>query len=152
MTMMATPPLADPPTSGAQRPRPNFLKPAFDTTPAAPAPEVTVEMPEMPSTPMTQPSDSRPPSASGERSRALSQGYVKISEVESTKRLNDSLEKDNALVERQIADFLRLNLQLRDNITKMESALGVTHDEERGGTDDASAGLPGEEDEDDAGP
>ena len=38
--------------------------------------------PEMPAMPMAQPGDSRPPSASGERSRALSQGFVKISEAD----------------------------------------------------------------------
>merc|ERR1719221_2340724 len=66
----------------------------------------------MPATPMASPADSRPPSASGERSRALSQGYVRISEVESTMKLNESLERDNARLEAEIAAVLRLNLQL----------------------------------------
>ncbi|CAE8642898.1 unnamed protein product [Polarella glacialis] len=109
--------------------KPSFLRPAFDTTPVTPAlPSDDVLEPEMPqfSSAMAQLScDSRPPSSSGERSRALSQGYVKISEVESTKRLNDSLELDNARLEAEMADLLRLNLQMRDNISCMEDALGI---------------------------
>merc|ERR1712187_932347 len=102
--------------------------PAANTAPpvADPAPE----MPDMPATPMASPADSRPPSASGERSRALSQGFVKISEVESTMRLNESLEKDNAQLEAELADILRQNLQLRDNIASMEGMLGITHAED----------------------
>merc|ERR1712083_1249053 len=119
---------------GGSRARPSFLKPAFDTTPAAntapPVADPAPEMPDMPPTPMASPADSRPPSASGERSRALSQGFVKISEVESTMRLNESLERDNADLEAELAEILRLNLQLRDNITCMEGMLGITHAEE----------------------
>eukprot|EP00931_Biecheleriopsis_adriatica_P090699 TRINITY_DN64638_c0_g1_i1.p1 TRINITY_DN64638_c0_g1~~TRINITY_DN64638_c0_g1_i1.p1 ORF type:complete len:159 (+),score=50.26 TRINITY_DN64638_c0_g1_i1:54-530(+) len=115
--------------------KPSFLRPAFDATPAQSAtPSLPTsdgpEIPEMPPTPMVQPADSRPPSSSGERSRALSQGYVKISEVESTKRLNDSLEQDNSALEAELAQLLRQNLQLRDNISCMEEALGKRPDEE----------------------
>merc|ERR1712093_458622 len=88
------------------------------------------DVPEMPSTPMAQPYGSRPPSASGERSRALGQGYVKISEVESTKRLNDALEKDNHALMAEIAEILRANLQLRDNIGCLEGMLGIEHDDD----------------------
>merc|ERR1719330_373978 len=113
----------------ANRGRPGFLRAAFDPTPAAPCaptPEVRApDMPEMPQTPMAIPPDSRPPSSSGERSRKMSQGFVKISEVESTKRMNDSLEKDNAQLELELAELLRLNIGLRDNIGQLEQALGL---------------------------
>ncbi|CAJ1350745.1 unnamed protein product [Effrenium voratum] len=100
---------------GGQSDKPSFLRPAFDVTPATPALQadrhdrqnliVSSEPPSMPAAP----ADSRPPSASGERSRALSQGFVKISEVEATKRLNDSLEQENAQLEAEIAELLRRN-------------------------------------------
>ncbi|CAK0848278.1 unnamed protein product, partial [Prorocentrum cordatum] len=61
----------------------------------------------------------------GQRSRALSKGYVSISEVESTMRLNASLEENNSQLEAEIAECLRLNLQLRDNIVRMEAMLGI---------------------------
>merc|ERR1712039_362883 len=77
-------------------------------------------------------------SASGERSRALSQGFVKISEVESTMRLNESLEKENATLEAELALLLRQNLQLRDNIASMEGMLGITHAEDATAHDDAA--------------
>eukprot|EP00930_Biecheleria_cincta_P106332 TRINITY_DN99727_c0_g1_i1.p1 TRINITY_DN99727_c0_g1~~TRINITY_DN99727_c0_g1_i1.p1 ORF type:complete len:164 (+),score=40.18 TRINITY_DN99727_c0_g1_i1:57-548(+) len=134
------------PPPAASHSKPSFLKPAFDTTPLAPAVPVPAhsdgpDVPERPQTPMVQPADSRPPSSSGERSRALSQGYVKISEVESTKRLNDSLEQDNRQLEAQIAELLRRNLQLRDNISQMEVALGKTEE------DDAEEHLEEEDEE-----
>eukprot|EP00747_Dinoflagellata_sp_TGD_P086256 gnl/TRDRNA2_/TRDRNA2_163220_c1_seq1.p1 gnl/TRDRNA2_/TRDRNA2_163220_c1~~gnl/TRDRNA2_/TRDRNA2_163220_c1_seq1.p1 ORF type:complete len:209 (-),score=45.33 gnl/TRDRNA2_/TRDRNA2_163220_c1_seq1:69-695(-) len=130
--------------------KPVFLKPAYDMAPApalalrmGPAPAGDAcerlekssipEMPEMPterpSTPMTRPAE-RPPSASGERTSALSQGFMKVSEVEATKRLNDVLEKDNIGIEAEIARLLRMNLKLRDNIGIMEAMLGVSRESE----------------------
>mmetsp|Transcript_59312 Transcript_59312/g.94156 ORF Transcript_59312/g.94156 Transcript_59312/m.94156 type:complete len:131 (-) Transcript_59312:98-490(-) len=107
--------------------KPSFLQPAFDPSPPQPS-RLTeeLEFSERPSTPMTQPS-SRPASATGERSKALGQGYVKISEVESTKRLNDALDRDNAQLEEEIAKMLRMNLRLRDNIDHLEGVLGLDH-------------------------
>ena len=45
---------------------------------------------------------------------------VKIPEVESTMRLSASLEGDNSQLAAEIAELLRLNLRLRDNIGAME--------------------------------
>merc|ERR1719498_685010 len=88
------------------------------------------DLPDMPPTPMAQPYGSRPPSASGERSKCLGQGYIKISEVESTKRLNDELEKDNHALMAEIAQMLRMNIQLRHNIGNLEGMLGIEHHDE----------------------
>uniref|UniRef100_A0A7S1ABM3 Uncharacterized protein n=1 Tax=Noctiluca scintillans TaxID=2966 RepID=A0A7S1ABM3_NOCSC len=101
--------------------KPTFLQPAFDMKPVEPSPEGP---PDMPPTPMASPS-SRPPSSSGERSQALSQGFLRVSEIEATQKLNAALEQDNATLEMELAQFLRLNLQLRDNIEVMEKMLDV---------------------------
>eukprot|EP00927_Polykrikos_kofoidii_P070711 TRINITY_DN67115_c0_g1_i1.p1 TRINITY_DN67115_c0_g1~~TRINITY_DN67115_c0_g1_i1.p1 ORF type:complete len:205 (-),score=55.99 TRINITY_DN67115_c0_g1_i1:231-758(-) len=119
--------------------KPSFLLPAYDLTPASPPSRVLPQSsvadcePEglaRPSTPMVS-SDSRPPSASGERSRCLSQGFVKLSEVEATMRLNKTLESDNAQLEAEMCSLLRQNLQMRENIATMEAMLGFNeeHDE-----------------------
>mmetsp|Transcript_139721 Transcript_139721/g.243286 ORF Transcript_139721/g.243286 Transcript_139721/m.243286 type:complete len:165 (+) Transcript_139721:69-563(+) len=128
--------------------KPSFLQPAFDTTPAdlpgpvapgANKPADAVEKPlERPMTPMTQPPCSRPASASGERSLALDQGFLKISEVESTMRLNAALEQDNIALEAQIAQLLRVNLQLRNNIGSLEEMLGLGAAEGDDGRPEAS--------------
>eukprot|EP00929_Paragymnodinium_shiwhaense_P047266 TRINITY_DN23970_c1_g1_i2.p2 TRINITY_DN23970_c1_g1~~TRINITY_DN23970_c1_g1_i2.p2 ORF type:complete len:162 (-),score=30.44 TRINITY_DN23970_c1_g1_i2:147-632(-) len=119
--------------------KPSFLMPAFDPTPSAasgllaePDPKQVDDGPEIagrPHTPMVQPADSRPPSASGERSWALMNGFVKLSEVEATMRLNSNLEAENAAVEAEICSLLRQNLQLRQNITTMEEMLGISHED-----------------------
>mmetsp|Transcript_26510 Transcript_26510/g.61867 ORF Transcript_26510/g.61867 Transcript_26510/m.61867 type:complete len:176 (+) Transcript_26510:146-673(+) len=132
--------------------RPSFLQPAYDMSPAlatggvarTPMPEAP-EMPEMPpALGMSQPA-ARPPSASGERSRRLSAGFIKVSEVEATQRLNASLERDNELLCEELETAMRRNALLRENIAYMEHLLGEGSNP--GSEEEASGQNVGEHDD-----
>lgn len=58
-------------------------------------------------------------------------------------RLNEALEQDNAQLEAELADLLRLNLGIRGNIEQMEAALGLATSEPSGTDSEAgeSAGA-----------
>mmetsp|Transcript_8236 Transcript_8236/g.14763 ORF Transcript_8236/g.14763 Transcript_8236/m.14763 type:complete len:141 (+) Transcript_8236:83-505(+) len=113
--------------------RPSFLQPAYDLSPVAPlghglgrspTPDA-LEMPEMPMPLGTAEPSARPPSASGERSQRLSAGFIKVSEVEATQRLNAALEQDNEVLSEQLAAAMDRNAQLRANIAIMEQLLAT---------------------------